>query len=317
MDYIEQSDNATRQAIDSATVFGEYCRVRIAAQAYQGGMYWKQQDGYSYLVKTAPDNRQQRMGPRSAETEAIYTAFVARKTEVEGRLKSLRDALKEAERLNKALKVGRVPAIVVDLLQALDDAGLAAHFTVVGTHALYAYEAAAGVRIAPGAMATQDVDLLWDARRRVRFVAEMDRLNISMLAVLQKADPSFVRKEGQNETAINGKGFEVDFLRRQPKDGDPHPMCFSHFEEDLWPVQARRAHVLTDAPRFEHMVVATTGRMAWMRTVDPRVFVDFKTWMAQAAPGRPDAKRRRDARQAGIVQTLLDEGLLIPGADAE
>jgi hypothetical protein len=35
---------------------------------------------------------------------------------------------------------------IVSLLQTLEEAGLGQHFTVVGTHALYAYEAAAGVR---------------------------------------------------------------------------------------------------------------------------------------------------------------------------
>jgi len=34
--------------------------------------------------------------------------------------------------------------------------------------------------------------------------------------------------------------------------------------------------------------------------------------MAEQAPNRPEIKRRRDRRQADIVQSLLDEGLLLP-----
>jgi len=71
-----------------------------------------------------------------------------------------------------------------------------------------------------------------------------------------------------------------------------------------------RASVLTSAPRFEHLVISATGRMALMRTIDPAVFVGFKRWMATEVPSRPEPKRRRDARQADIVQALLDEGLL-------
>ena len=311
MDYYPLSDNTARQFIDSSTVFDEYRRAHAAARQYQGGMYWKKQDGYCYLVKTMPDNRQKRMGARSDETEAIHQEFVTRKSATESRLTSLRGALKEAERLNKALKVGRVPAVVISVLQAIEDAGLAEHFKVVGTHALYAYESAAGVRITQSALATQDVDLLWDARRRVQFMADMGRLNISVLGILQKADKSFRRKEDQLSTAINDKGFEIDFLRRVPQGDDPQPLRLSADEEDLWPVQARRADVLTDARRFEHIVVSATGRMALMRTIDPSVFVTFKTWLANEAPERPAIKRRRDAQQAAIVQTLLDEGLLI------
>jgi hypothetical protein len=43
------------------------------------------------------------------------------------------------------------------------------HFRVVGTHAVYAYEAEAGQRVIPGAIATQDIDFLWDVRKRVQF----------------------------------------------------------------------------------------------------------------------------------------------------
>ena len=312
MDYLPLSDNASRQVVDSTTIFDEYRKVQDKARPYAGGMYWKRQGDYEYLVKTQPDNRQSRIGPRNEQTERIHAEFTQHKHEIEERLKSLRAALKEAERLNKALKAGRAPAAVVAILQTIEDAGLSDHFTVVGTHALYAYETAAGVRIVQGALATQDVDLLWDARRRVQFVTDLARVDTSMLHVLQRADPTFQRKEGQNETAINAQGFEVDFLRRQPEDGDPHPFRFSEDEGDLWPVQAVRASVLTSAPRFEHVVISANGSMARMRTVSPDTFVSFKRWMAAEAPNRPPAKRRRDLRQADIVQSLMDEGLLMP-----
>ncbi|MFP5446465.1 MAG: GSU2403 family nucleotidyltransferase fold protein, partial [Betaproteobacteria bacterium] len=220
MDYLPLPDSAARQFIDSITIFEEYQRTRKQASQYAGGMYWKAQGPYEYLVKTQRDNSQERIGPRNEQTEWVYKEFTSRKTAVEDRLKTLRAALTDAQRLNKALKVGRTPAMVIDILQALEDAGLAEHFTVVGTHSLYAYESAAGVRIVQGALATQDVDLLWDARRRVRFITEMERSDVSMLQVLQRADSTFQRKEGQNETAINAKGFEVDFLRRMAEGDD-------------------------------------------------------------------------------------------------
>ena len=167
------------------------------------------------------------------------------------------------------------------------------------------------MRTVQGALATQDIDLLWDARQRVRFMTDIQRLDTSVLRVLQRADASFVRKEAQNETAINAQGFEVDFLRRQPEGDDPHPFRFSDDEDDLWPVQAVRASMLTNAARFEHIVISATGRMVLMRTVAPQVFIEFKRWMAAKVPQRPEPKRRRDLRQAHIVQTLLDEGLLM------
>lgn len=313
MDYLPISDNAARQAIDASAIFEEWRRAVAASRPYVGGMYFKREGPYEYLVKTAPDNRQQRLGRRSADTEATMAAFLNKKQVSEDRRRSLQEALHEATRLNKALRVGRVPNTVVSVLNALDGAGLDEHFTVVGTHALYAYETAAAVRIVQGALATQDVDLLWDARKRLQFVSTMDKLDRSVLSVLQEAEPSFQRKEDQLETAIDAKGFQVDFLRRETADGDMHPFRFTRDEGDLWPVPARRAEVFLNTPRFEQVVISVTGKMALMRTVDPKVFVDFKRWMAQLATREP-MKRRRDALQADIVQRLLDEQLVLSSA---
>jgi hypothetical protein len=313
MHYLPLADNAVRQISDALTVFAEFERVKAQVRPYAGSMYWKREGEYEYLVKTKPRRRtQERLGARSEKTEQMFADFMRRKQSLEQRLNSLREALTEAERMNKAVKAGRVPTLVVTLLNTLEDTGLSPHFTVVGTHALYAYETAASVRIMSGALATQDVDLLWDARRRVQFMTDIERLDASMLSVLKLADRTFERKQGRNETAINAKGFEVDFLRRQPIEGDPHPFRFSAAEDDLWPVQAVRASVLTAAPRFEHAVIAVTGRMAQMRTIAPSAFVDFKRWMADKAPEREQAKRQRDRLQSNVVQELIDQKLLAP-----
>ena len=312
MNYLPISDNAARQIIDASTIWAEYLKARASAQPYAGGMYWKKEGGYEYLVKTYARNRQERMGARSTQTEKIYEEFHTHKAAKEARLGSLAAALNETQRQNKALKAGRTPEIVVALLNAVREAGLEDHFIVVGTHALYAYEAAAGVRIIPGALATQDVDLLWDARKRLQFVVDLARDAGSVLAVLKRADSSFRRKseEGQNESAVNDKGFEVDFIRREVEDGDPHPFRFSADEEDLWPVRAQRASLLAQSPVFVHPVISATGGMATMRTVDPQTFVEFKQWMAEHAKSREPVKCRRDLHQAKIVQELMDKGLL-------
>jgi hypothetical protein len=304
VDYILLEDDVLRQTIDASTVWREWRRVKAQYQDYAGGMSWKTEHGYEYLIKIKSKGKRERVGPRTAETEKVFDEFHKRKTALAERLRVLDAEVRKHERLNKAVRAGRVPSIVIDILNAMDAAGIGHHFVVVGTHALYAYEAAAGVRVMPGAMATQDVDLLWDARRKVRFMADMKLTGMSMLELLQGVDPTFERKELGNETAINAKGFMVEFLRRMPQDGDPHPFKLSEAEEDLWPVQAPRANVLTEAPRFEQPIMGTTGRMALMRTIAPQTFVDFKHWLS-AQGSREPLKRSRDLRQARIVENLL------------
>ncbi|EWS65408.1 hypothetical protein Y695_01336 [Hydrogenophaga sp. T4] len=130
------------------------------------------------------------------------------------------------------------------------------------------------------------------------------------MQLLQEVELAFVRKDLHAETAINAKGFEVDFLRRMQEDGDPHPFKLSDAEDELWPVMAERAKILTEAPRFSHVVIGVTGKMAVMHTISPTTFVEFKRWLAER-PNREPSKRRRDALQAQTVQGLMDEGLLL------
>lgn len=308
-DLIEIDDDAKRQYIDAKTAFHAWEEARLAAAEVRGGMYWKRSGQIEYLIRTSPANAQKSLGPRNAETEAIHARFFARKQAATQREGGLRASLQRHQRLNRALHVGRAPAIVVDILNILANAGLSDYFTVVGTHALYAFEMAAGVRIADGAaMETRDVDLLWDARKRVQFVADMKLLGSSVVGLLQKVDSSFAIRSDQKYTATNDKGFEVDIIRREAAGTDPHPLRLSDAADDFWVVQARNAGSLLDAPRFSSVIVAASGHMARMNTVSPLAFCRFKRWMAEQ-PDRDPLKRSRDLRQAEVVARLVDEYL--------
>ncbi len=301
-------DDARRQYIDARATFEALEAAQLQAASVRGGMYWKTTHGTDYLVRTSVGNAQKSLGPRSAETEAIYTGFTQRKAQAEGRVKDLSEALTRHQRVNRALFVGRVPTIVIDILAMLHRSGIAEHFTVVGTHALYAYEAAAGVRVESAAVATRDVDLLWDTRKRFKLATQLKRLDSSVLALLRKVDKSFSLVEGQLYTAVNSKGFEVDILRREAQEQDPHPVQLTDAEEDFWVVQARNAGQLVSAPRFSAMVVGTTGHMARMNTVHPLAFAAFKRWLAQR-PDRESLKTRRDTLQADTVTQLVHDYL--------
>ncbi len=302
-------EDARRQYIDAQATFTAWeDAVQMAAEV-RGGMYWKRQGQGEYLIRTSPTNAQKSLGPRSAETEQIYARFMARKEAAEKRERALSTELVRHQRMNRALYVGRAPQILVDILAVLQRATLSEHFSVIGTHALYAYEAAAGVRIVnPEALATQDVDLLWDTRKRVRFVTQMKVQGSSMVGLLRKVDPTFEIRRDQLYTAVNAKGFEVDIIRREATDGDPHPLQLTDDEEDFWAAQARRAGTLLSGPRFSAIVVSSSGHMARMNTIAPRAFSQFKRWMG-AQPDRDRMKRDRDLLQADLVEELLEEYL--------
>ena len=301
---LELLPNQTRQYIDAETVFLEFRRARAEAAEVRGSMFWRTQGNAEYLIRESSGGAQKSLGPRSAETQAVHERFKRRKTDTASRLAALTVAAHNQQRLNKALRVGRVPGIVIRTLNALEAAGLQDHFVTIGTHSLYAYESACGVRFVPDALATQDLDLLFDSRKRMSFMSQMRRMDSSFIGALQKADPTFRVMHDQKQTAINDAGFEVDVIRRAAKDRDPHRFRMSADENDLWAVQVEGADKMLSAPRFSQMVVAETGHMAVMNTMSPLTFIAMKR-MISTATGRDPKKRLKDALQADLVESLV------------
>ncbi|MEO8120941.1 MAG: GSU2403 family nucleotidyltransferase fold protein [Rhodoferax sp.] len=309
---LETSATISRQYIDAVSVFEALEEAQEEATHVRGGMYWHAGPPTSpeskYLVRTTPAGAETSLGARTAELDAIYARFTQRKRESAERVAGLQAALVQQQRLNRALRVGRVDPLVVALLNRLASTKLSKHFRVVGTHALYAYEAAAGVRLDAEALATRDIDLLWDTRKRIIFSTQLARVDSAMLGVLKKVDSTFRIRKSQKYTAVNKDGFEVDIIRRERAGDDPRPIKLSDEDEDFWVVQARRANVLLDSPSFSAVIVASNGSMARMNTVHPATFVAFKRRMS-TQPDREAMKRRRDMLQADTVQEMLEKYL--------
>ena len=136
-------------------------------------------------MRTTPAGAETSRGARTAETEAIYARFTQRKRESAERVSGLQAALALQQRLNRALRVGRVDPLFIALLARLSSTRLSEYFSVMDTHALYAYEAAAGLRLDAQTLATRDIDLLWDTRKRIIFSTQLASRNNSMLGVLK------------------------------------------------------------------------------------------------------------------------------------
>ena len=135
-------------------------------------------------------------------------AFDQRKSAAEGRIKGLRESVEEHQRLNKALRVGRVDPLAVDIIDKLTRTRLMARCRVIGTHAVCADASGAevGMRVIPCAVATQDIDLLRNVRKRVNFATQLKKVDASMLDVLKKASAGCRRfqsrtRESEDELA--------------------------------------------------------------------------------------------------------------------
>lgn len=308
-EFFALSEAQTRQYIDAEASWRALEEAQLAVAEVRGSMTWRTQNGRRYLIRVSVTGAQTSLGPHSPENEQIYERFMARKNAAQARQKQLRATVLQHTRINRALRIGRVPNVVVDTLNALAQAGLQSHFLTVGTHALYAYETACGVRVQTEATATQDIDLLLDTRKYLHFATTMQRLDTSLLGIFQKVDKTFLLRDDQKYTAVNADGFEIDVIRRsaQGKAGiDPHPLRVSAFEDDFWAVQVSSGQALLDGKRFAQVVVATSGTMATMHAPSPDSFVRIKTTLSKARDRDP-LKSRKDKLQAIFVQQLLDD----------
>lgn len=296
------------QYIDATSVYTALEQAIEAAEPFKGSMFWREVKGHQYMIKMSASGSQKSLGVLTDKNKDTPQTFMMKKKEAQDRVDSLKAELKTQQKINRALGVGRVPAIVIDTLNAIKSAGLTDHFIVVGTHALYAYESAAGVLIPNDALATQDIDLLFDTRKRVKFFTQMKQLDSSFLAVLQKADKTFKLRDDQRYTAINDKGFEVDVVRRMAADIDPHPLRMSDVEDDFWAVQISQGSKLLGSKPFQQAVVSSTGTIAMMKTIHPLDFIRLKTILG-SSPSRDALKAPKDLLQARLVTELVQDYL--------
>ncbi|MBW2296523.1 MAG: nucleotidyltransferase domain-containing protein [Deltaproteobacteria bacterium] len=308
MKFKEFSDNQRRVYIDSIQLYDAYMDAYQKSRAYRGGMHWKKAKGREYLFRTLDRyGNGKSLGVRSEETEKTYQAFHRAKKEIQGRLGSLKDRMREQARFCKAAMIQRVPKVVSSILRVLDEQKvLGQSVTVVGTNIMYAFEAAAGVFFERSILATQDMDLMWDTRPKLALVMDKGLMPGGMISLLKKADRSFERMRRSKFRAVNKDGYMVDLIKSMPKDirmnekqrmGDPG---------DLEAAEIRNLQWLVSSPKFSQVVIGEDGYPSLMTGPDPRAFALHKIWLSRQKDRNP-LKKNRDLKQGlAIAQILIN-----------
>lgn len=184
---------------------------------------------------------------------------------------------------------------------------------VVGTNALFAFEALAGVQIASGLTATGDIDLLFDSRRRISFVTG-EKITLSgLIGVLRKVDRSFKPLQPRAFRATNRDGYLVDLIRSQTRSvlKDNVPTLITPLADDLDGAPMEGLQWLINAPKTEAMAIDERGYPVRIPTVDPRIFALHKAWLARR-PDRSAVKATRDREQAEAAAAISQNYLKLP-----
>jgi hypothetical protein len=304
------SDNLLRPIVDAEQMYASYTGAAIDAKKYAARMSWQTSiSGTKYLVSVLARNglRQKRsLGVESSETQRIYARYIKDQSEAATRLKNMEQAYEIRVRLNRAHRLGDAPAIVVSVLNEIERANLYKKLIVIGTNALFAYASAARVRPDNVISATQDLDLLWDSRSKIKIASPDPE---GLLGLIKRADPSFAKVTSHGYTISNRDGYQIDLIKRNEGfDNLEEPYQPWRNDADFWAVKTKNMDWLLSAPRFSSVVIATNGRMATMNTVDPRAFVLFKYWLSEQKDRDP-GKARRDLLQARALEHLIETWL--------
>jgi hypothetical protein len=299
----ELNDNQRRILIDTAQLHEAYMDAFMKSRTYRGGMHWKKAKGKEYLFRSLDRHGYGKsLGPRSSATEAVYHKFHKNKNRAETRFKELKERLREQARFCKAARIARVPRIVTAILRLLEQHQLlGGHLLIVGTNALYAYEVGAGIFLDRGILATQDMDVLWDIRPKLRLFATDEIDSKGLIDILKKADRSFDLIARQSFRAVNQSGYMVDLIKPEPNKKEKRQMGLG---DDFMAAEIRNLHWLVSAPKFSRVVIGDDGYPATMVVPDPRAFAVQKLWLSQQVDRDP-VKKKRDHAQALAVSRII------------
>jgi len=307
--FAELSPNQAKAFVDAEQLYRAHQDTRQKMQPYKGGMHWKTIRGQQYLYRTLDSKGTAKsLGARSEVTETLYNQFHQRRAELEQRLTAQQQRLDEQRRMIKALRVGSAPRVLAEICRALcDDDLMGKNLLIIGTNALYAYEALTGVHLQGDVTATQDMDMLFKQQSRLTAVARSIGPE-GLIGVLKRVDKSFEISTTQAFRAINADGYMVDLIRQTPKPPwktEPHNLG----DNDAF-VATDIANMdwMLSMPSIRQFAVADNGLPFELAVPDPRAFMLFKRWLSQQ-PEREPVKRTRDAAQAQVVARLLQDRL--------
>jgi hypothetical protein len=315
MNYNEFNNDQRREFINTQQRFVTWRDLHARLRETRGSMVWAQSKGIEYLARSYYEKsgvrKQASLGPRSERTERMKLEFERGRDDIQQRFKQIDAAMDRQAAVNRVLGLGRVPLIGARILRAVEQTQtLGAGLRVVGTNAIFAYEAAAGVMVDPGLTATGDIDFLMDSRGGLKFVVSDEISERSLIKTLRSVDKSFEITK-QPYRAQNARGYMVDLikpLRNTPWNADTGQIGHCG-EDDLTASEIAGLVWLENAPPFESMAIDERGFPLRMVAADPRVWAAHKLWVSQQVDRDP-VKKRRDADQAAAIGAIV--GNLLP-----
>jgi hypothetical protein len=285
----------------AAEAYQAYLEAVQASQPLKGGMHWKTVKGREYLYKYRDRyGHGSSLGPRSPHTEHLWAEFGRQRRELAALLSLRRQQLAEAARFCRAALIHRVPEPVTRILRRLTPGDLTqVPLMVVDTHALHAFEFAAGVFIDT----PRESPLFSGATQQVILASTAPVAPDKFLRLLRQADRSYKTLPGDDGAAVNQQGFRVRLLP-PPTAHSSHRMLARDAPGVTVPAENGDLSALMAAPKFSQVVIGRRGDPVTMVVPDPRALALHMLWLSQRQDREP-ADKERDRVQAAVLAELI------------
>ena len=170
---------------------------------------------------------------------------------------------------------------------------------VIDTHALHAFEFAAGVFIDT----PRDSPFWAGAAQGLTLAAPAEVTPEEFLGLLRQADRSFQALPGDGFAAVNKTGFRVKLLH-PPTARSPLRMLGKDAPGGAAPAESGDLASLMSAPKFSQVVIGRRGDPVTMVVPDPRALALHKLWLSLQEDRGP-VKQTRDRCQAAALAELI------------
>ena len=301
--FIQYNNEQRKTYINTELTYTTYLQLfHEYNKSYRYKMGWNKKKDTEYLYKECLDTKGRiSLGRRSEGTELIIEKFKERKSELKASLKKYKALLDKQAKLSKFEKIGRVPSVLANLLRAINEYGLDDKIIVIGTNALYSYEAKCAVFMEDEHLATFDIDIFNKRETKISVALKTKLPQKTLKSILQDTDKSFTKSKEANYRFYNDDGIVVEIITPISKNETKQDTFSGVLNLEIEGVKWLRSSEL-----YKVMVIGENGVCANMTTIKPLEYAVYKYWLGKHE--RKDyMKQQRDESQSVLVTTLINE----------
>jgi hypothetical protein len=298
----EYSSSQRKQYINSKQIYEHYVEKKNEYfMNYNLSMYWRQSKGKEYLTKKRSlSNKVTSLGVKSSETIKIYEDFLLHKKALKHELTLLEEKLEKIRKLNKIEFLTRVPSALVEIYQKINELKLDDKMILIGTNALYAYEAHCSLFVEEEQLATEDIDVLAKESKDLSVVFREVLPQGKLTSLIKLIDKSFEQDRKIPYRFRNKKGVLLEVIsptnsKKVMKNSDFMDILNLEMEGMQW---------LENSRIFKSMVIGEDGKCAVLSTIHPLEYAVYKNWLSKQLD-RNIHKKNRDYEQSKLVTELI------------